>query len=94
MFPYNVGLLLDVAHLKVSSKTLNFNLNKSHESLKKHILAYHLSDNDFVVIINQLIKKLVSQKTKKNLEYYTIEVYKNDLNILKQQIKLVENHIK
>ena len=96
IFPYNVGLLLDVAHLKVSSKTLNFNLNKSHESLKKHISAYHLSDNDFVIDSNQLINKKswFLKRLKKNLEYYTIEVYKNDLNILKKQIKLLENHIK
>ena len=42
----NVGLLLDVGHLKVSAKTYGFNLFKAHEILKPYIEGYHLSDND------------------------------------------------
>ena len=44
--PSNIGLLLDVAHLKVSSNSLEFNLIDAHEKLAPWIKAYHLSDND------------------------------------------------
>tara|TARA_B100001063_G_C16777560_1_gene566924 strand:+ start:425 stop:1288 length:864 start_codon:yes stop_codon:yes gene_type:complete len=95
-FPYKIGLLLDVAHLKVSSRSLNFNLKKSHESLKKYIKAYHLSDNNFIVDSNEAIthKSWFLKSLKKKLNYYTIEVYKKDLNKLKQQVDLVKKYLK
>jgi sugar phosphate isomerase/epimerase len=77
-----VGLLLDVAHLKVSSKTLGFHLEKAHNSLKKLIIAYHLSDNDGKSDSN---KKFTSRSWfwkyfKKQVEYVTIEVYGISMN--------------
>ncbi|MEQ9265261.1 MAG: TIM barrel protein [Balneolaceae bacterium] len=41
-----VGMLLDTAHLKVSSRTLNFDLGSSVDSIKPFIKAIHHSDND------------------------------------------------
>jgi len=94
-FPYKIGLLLDVAHLKVSSRTLNFNLKKSHESLKKYIKAYHLSDNNSILDSNDSItyKSWFLKSLKKKLNYYTIEVYKKDLNKLKQQVNLIKKYV-
>jgi sugar phosphate isomerase/epimerase len=77
MMPKNVGLLLDVAHLKVSSNTLDFDLIDAHERLKPWIQAYHLSDNNGDVDSNEPVtpvswfwKYLV-----RDLDSYTLEVY-------------------
>ena len=40
------GLLLDTAHLKVSSETLNLDLNQELDRISKYIRALHHSDND------------------------------------------------
>ena len=42
----HVGMLLDTAHLKVSSKTLGFDLDNTLSSIKSYIKAIHHSDND------------------------------------------------
>ena len=92
----NVNLLLDVAHLKVSSNVLKFNLNNSIKKIDKWIKAYHLSDNDGLNDNNQIIKKdsWFLKKLKKKKIFYTIEVYNNDPRILNQQLKLIKNYIK
>ena len=46
MMPDNVGMLLDVAHLKVSAKTLGFNRSKMFSMCKNKIFGYHISEND------------------------------------------------
>ena len=53
----NVGFLLDVGHLKVSSKTLKFNLFNAHKKLKPIIEGYHLSDNNGLEDIKFCFKK-------------------------------------
>ena len=45
--PRNIGFLLDVGHLKVSSKTENFDLIQSLKRLNKIVSGYHLSENNF-----------------------------------------------
>ena len=52
--PENVGLLMDVAHLKVSAKTLGFDPKQAHAKVKRWIQGYHLSDNDGHVHINYI----------------------------------------
>ena len=42
----NVGLLIDVAHLKVSARTLGFSAQEYLEEFKFSSLGYHLSDNN------------------------------------------------
>ena len=42
----NVRLLVDVAHLKISAKTLNYNPKDYLIKLDNFIEAYHLSDNN------------------------------------------------
>ena len=37
-----IKLLLDVAHLKVSSNILKFDLIKANEQIEKFVAAYHL----------------------------------------------------
>ena len=90
--PENVKLLLDVAHLKVSSNILKFDLIKVNEQIEKFVAAYHLSDNDGFNDTNDLITKesWFIKKLKQNALFYTIEVYKNNPNVLLQQYKLVK----
>jgi sugar phosphate isomerase/epimerase len=88
----NVGLLLDVGHLKVSAKTLGFNLSKAHEKLKPYIKGYHLSDNDGLRDSNKEFSKKswFFSKLKKNINYISIEVYTKNLSKLKLLHKLVK----
>lgn len=94
--PENFGLLLDVAHLKVSSNSINFNLLEAHEKLKKYIKAYHISDNDGKSDSNSLINKKswFLKLLKKNVLYYSLEVYNQNLNILKNQMKLLDKNLR
>jgi sugar phosphate isomerase/epimerase len=85
--PINVGLLMDVAHLKVSAKTLNFSKYKAHEDLLPYIKAYHLSDNDGKRDSNQ---KVTSNSwfwdvINKSLDSYTLEIYGLSNEELKSQ---------
>ncbi len=50
-----LGILLDTAHLKVSSNTLNFNLNEAMTILQPHIKGIHHSDNDGLLDSNEKI---------------------------------------
>jgi sugar phosphate isomerase/epimerase len=45
-FPENIGILLDVAHLKVSSETLGFDRHEAIRRWEGKINGLHLSDND------------------------------------------------
>lgn len=49
----NFGILLDAAHLKVSARTLGFDLSEAMEALLPVTRAFHLSDNDGTADTNQ-----------------------------------------
>jgi len=91
----NIGFLLDVAHLKVSSKTLNFNLNKAHKKLRPLIAGYHLSDNNGLVDSNEAFtdKAWFWKEIKKKTNFCTIEVYNCSLKKYKNLIQLVSNKL-
>ena len=94
--PKSVGLLLDVGHLKVSSLTEGFSLSDSMEKLNKYITGYHLSDNNGLTDSNDSFssKSWFFQYLKKNLNYYTIEVYNKSFKELKRQKKIIEYNLK
>lgn len=77
IMPKNVGLLLDVAHLKVSSNTLNFDLINAHERLKPWIQGYHLSDNNGNVDSNEPVTPTswFWKHLLRGLDFYTLEIY-------------------
>ena len=91
----NVGFLLDVGHLKVSSKTLKFNLFNAHKKLKPIIEGYHLSDNNGLEDSNKPFDKnsWFLKDMKQNLSYYSIEVYTSDINKLKKLKKIVKKKL-
>lgn len=91
----NVGLLVDVAHLKVSAKALNFNPENYLIKTIRWTKGYHLSDNDGISDQNKNLKynswfwKFLSKK----VGFVTLELknLKNE-NIL-SQLKLVKNKL-
>ena len=91
----NVFFLMDVAHYKVTCKTLSINLIRSYKKILKFIDAYHLSDNNGYADTNSKIsqRSWFMKSLKKNINYFTLEVYTKNFNLLKKQVKLVEKVI-
>ena len=92
----NVGLLVDVAHLKVSAKTLNFDPKRYLIKLHKYIEAYHLSDNDGLSDQNENIsnKSWFWKYIKKDASFCTLELKNLNINNVKNQLKLVRKKLK
>tara|TARA_B100000287_G_C20653344_1_gene787725 strand:- start:1120 stop:1968 length:849 start_codon:yes stop_codon:yes gene_type:complete len=94
--PSNVKMLVDLAHLKVSSNSLNFDAVQFLNKCDSWISAYHLSDNDGTRDSNEPFNKdsWFWPYLKKDLNYYSIEVYTNNFSILKKQKLLLEQMLK
>jgi sugar phosphate isomerase/epimerase len=92
----NVHLLLDVAHLKISSSTLKFNLISAIKKLNKWVKGYHLSENNGKIDNNKNLKynSWFWPYIKKGLNYYSLEIYNNNIDKIKNQIALANNKIK
>jgi sugar phosphate isomerase/epimerase len=84
--PANVGLLLDVAHLKVSARTLGFDPVAAHSQVKRWIRGYHLSDNDGTEDSNQPLSpdSWFWDVIDPEVDYYTLEVYTSAVELAKQ----------
>ena len=89
----NVALLVDVAHLKVSSDSEGFCKNRYLEITSEFTLAYHLSENDGRSDSNEAITidSWFWPYLRKDLSYYSLEVYTQDIEVLKNQIKFAHN---
>lgn len=87
----NSGLLLDLAHLKVSSRSLNFNLETGLKQIAPFVKGYHLSDNDGTEDSNEEIdKNSWFMPYMDHQEYTVIEVYTDSIDKLVKQVKLIE----
>ena len=93
--PENVNLLVDVGHLKVSSRSLNFKEEEFLKTCKKWIKAYHLSDNNGKEDENSVFRNnswfwphLINE-----LDYYSMEVYSSSIDILSQQYNLAKSKV-
>ncbi len=76
------NLLLDIAHLKVSCKTLGLNFEKEFETLWDQSYYIHLSDNDGLLDSNQTISQKSSlYNLLKNQNFsgktFSLEIYNN-----------------
>ena len=93
--PKDIGLLLDVGHLKVSSKSENFDLKKAIKKLNKLIKGYHLSENNSIADQNKPFEKKVwfYKYLKKDLDYYTVEAYTKNINQLRDIKSNLEKYI-
>ena len=94
--PNNVRMLVDLAHLKVSSNSLKFDAIEFLSECDSWISAYHLSDNDGTRDSNEPFSKdsWFWPYLKKDLNYYSIEVYTNDFSVLKKQKLFLEQMLK
>ena len=90
--PKNIGLLLDVGHLKVSAETEGFSAKNAMNKLKPFIKGYHLSENSGFVDNNEAINRnsWFIPYLKKNVKYITLEVYTPSIIKLKKQIEFAE----
>lgn len=90
--PSNVGLLIDVAHLKVSANTRSFDMVVAHEKLKRWVKGYHLSDNAGAADTNDPVSEesWFWDHLVRGLDYYTLEVYRQPISKLVEQCALTE----
>lgn len=88
--PDNVRLLVDVAHLKVSANSLNFDPIEFLGLCRDWISGYHLSDNDGFSDSNEMVTEnsWFWPYLKKDLPYYSLEIYKVDVSVLVKQRNL------
>ena len=94
----NVGLLLDVGHLKVSAGTLGFDMTAAAARLAPLVRCCHLSENDGTEDSNQVIdsnawfwKPLLD-----NLDvppFWVLEAYNLPLATISGQLALIERRI-
>jgi sugar phosphate isomerase/epimerase len=88
------NLLLDVAHLKVSSKTLGLNWEKEFNSMIKESNYIHISDNDGFHDLNNKLEisstlyRLLSNSDTQNKDF-TIEVYQG-MSTIKSSFEALE----
>ena len=94
--PRNVGLLIDVGHLKVSSRTLKFNPKNMFIDCKKRIFGYHLSDNNGKRDTNAPFtkKSWFWKYLDRSIKYFSIEVYNTSLSKLLKILKIAEIQLK
>jgi sugar phosphate isomerase/epimerase len=93
---YNIKVLLDVGHLKVSSKTLNFDKYKFIDEYNEDILIVHLSDNNGVKDLGSKLNKkswFWNHLNWKKIKYISLEIKNADINNLKKQIELTSRLI-
>tara|TARA_B100000242_G_scaffold52490_1_gene31408 strand:+ start:16094 stop:16954 length:861 start_codon:yes stop_codon:yes gene_type:complete len=90
----DINLLLDLAHLKVSSNSMGFDFFKAVKLLAPITQAVHISDNDGKRDSNETFNEqsdvLHALKLLDDLNFITVEVYNDDLDVLKKQIDLVK----
>lgn len=95
MMPDNIGLLIDVAHLKVSANSLAFDPALMFEMCQQRIVGHHLSDNAGLEDSNLSFTDdawfwpYISNR----IDYYSIEVYGCTAEVLLQQVNLVRSKV-
>ena len=92
------NLLLDLAHLQVSSKSLNLNFDSEFSFLIKNSDYLHVSENNGLEDLNNPIKKdslLMSMLIKQSLngKDFTLEIY-DDIKNVKESYKILMDGVK
>ena len=92
----NVGLLLDVAHAKISANALDYPLEKFINDVSPVIRHFHLSDNNGVIDSNEPFREdswfVPILKDFKNCEFI-IEVYQMNSASMFDQLRILERAI-
>jgi sugar phosphate isomerase/epimerase len=92
----NVGLLLDVAHLKVSAKTMGFDLKSAAARLAPFVRCCHLSDNDGNADTNEPVsadawfwEPVLENVTQQPI--WVLEAYDLPLQVIREQLDIIED---
>jgi len=93
--PDNVKLLIDVAHLNVSAKTLGFDRKKFLKVCNSWIDGYHLSDNCGSKDSNEKVTNdsWFWPYLKPELDYYSLEIYNISTNEMQEQLSISQKNI-
>lgn len=92
----NIGVLLDVGHLKVTAAILNFEPYDFIDLFRKEINAVHLSDNDGKYDQNLPIDEqswFWSCLPWEQLEYVSLEIKACPPELTKKQIRLIQKQL-
>ena len=91
----NVNMLLDVAHLKVSANSLDFDPAIIFSQCKSWIKGYHLSDNCGKRDSNECVTddSWFWQYIDNRIDYLTLEIYNVSIDIIKSQLELVKDKL-
>jgi sugar phosphate isomerase/epimerase len=92
----NVGLLIDVAHLKVSANSLKFSATEYLVEFRNKTWGYHISDNNGLSDTNHPVDKnsWFWTNLNKNLDYYSLEIYNVEADCLNKQMNLVNSKLR
>lgn len=93
--PSNVNLLIDVGHLKVSAKTLKFNMKNTLLKVNKWVKGYHLSENNGLEDSNNFFnsKSWFLTILKTNVDYISLEIYSKNLKKIKAQVNFIKRNL-
>ena len=93
--PNNVNLLIDVGHLKVSAKTLKFNMKNTLSKVNKWVKGYHLSENNGLEDSNNFFKSnsWFLKILKTNVDYISLEIYSTNLKRIKAQVNFLKRNL-
>ena len=90
----NIGILLDVGHLYISSKSLKFSIEKFIDECNPFIKCIHFSENDGSKDTNNIIKKdsWFWKPLKKIItDKLVLETYNLPIKVIQQQIGLISS---
>jgi len=88
----NLYLLLDIAHAKINSNSLNLNILKLIKEFKDKIIAVHLSDNDGISDTNETIlpdSDILGYLKFFKDKYLILEAHNLEISQIKKQLKLI-----
>lgn len=91
----NFGILLDSAHLKVSSQTLNFDLDIAVDKLLPHVRYIHHSDNDGTKDSNESIGPnywFLKWMNKFKQQIHILEVKNLETEKIRAQLALLKSY--
>ena len=93
--PNNVNLLIDVGHLKVSAKTLKFNMKNTLSKVNKWVKGYHLSENNGLEDSNNFLKSKswFLKILKTNVDFISLEIYSTNLKRIKAQVNFLKRNL-
>ena len=93
----NYSILVDFAHLNISSKVLKFNKDSFLSDLMPYITGAHLSESSDLIDNNKKINSqswfLKKLPYLKNLKYVSLEVFNLELDEIKDQVLLLKKWI-